>query len=293
MLILLMKKVYKSKQGEAAMTELYDRQLKALNMEYEELFAETRFGKTHLIKSGNPNGKPVLMFHGGNSTTPYNLAGFTALLDKFCVYAADTIGHPGKSAQTVLSAKTTEYGDWAADLIDGLGFQKMTCIGGSYGGGILVKLMCTAPEKIEKSILIVPSGIANVSVFNVAVEMGIPMLLYTLTKKDYWLKKAILPMAVAAENIDESTLEMVKGSFDHSVVKAAMPSNARSGKLKMCTAPTLLIAAENDCLFPCKKIIKRAENLLPDIETVLLRNQGHLCVLPANVMDIISEFIAG
>jgi len=288
-----MNKIYKSKQGEAAMTELYDRQLKALDTEYEELFAETRFGKTHVIKTGNPKGKPILIFHGGNSTTPYNLAGFSAMLDKFCVYAADTIGHPGKSAQTVLSAKTTEYGNWAADLIDGLGFQKVTCIGGSYGGGILVKLMCTAPEKIEKSILIVPSGIANVPGFNVMVKMGIPMLLYMLTKKDYWLKKAILPMAVAVENIDESTLEMVKGSFDHSVVKAGMPSNAQSDKLKMFAAPTLLIAAEKDCLFPGRKVIKRAENLLPNIQTVLLCNQGHLCVLPANVMDMICDFISG
>ena len=167
-----MKKVYKSKQDEANIIGLYDRQLAALNIAYEESFVETRFGKTHVIKTGNPKGKPILIFHGGNSTTPYNLAGFSAMLDKFCVYAADTIGHPGKSAQTVLSAKTTEYGDWAADLIDGLGFQKVTCIGGSYGGGILVKLMCTAPEKIEKAILIVPSGIANVSGFNVMVEMG-------------------------------------------------------------------------------------------------------------------------
>jgi pimeloyl-ACP methyl ester carboxylesterase len=286
------KKVYKSKQGETAMTGLYDRQLKSLNMAYEELFAQTRFGKTHVIKSGNPNGKPVLMFHGGNSTTPYNLAGFAALLDKFCVYAADTIGHPGKSAQTVLSAKTTEYGDWAADLIDGLGFQKMACIGGSYGGGILVKLMYAAPEKIEKSVLIVPSGIANMSAFNVMVKMGVPMLLYTLTKKDYWLKRAILPMAIVAENIDESTVEMVKASFDHAVVKAGMPSNAQSDKLKLCTAPVLLIAAENDCLFPGGKVIERAEKLLPRVKTVLLRNQGHLCVLPENVMDMISDFIA-
>jgi hypothetical protein len=40
----------------------------------------------------------------------------------------DTIGHPGKSAKTVLSHKTMEYGEWASDVIDALGFKKMNCV---------------------------------------------------------------------------------------------------------------------------------------------------------------------
>ena len=92
-----MKKVYKSKQSEAIMMELYDKQLKSLNIAHEDLYVETRFGKTHILKVGNPDGKPLLFFHGGNSTAPHNLERFPTLLDKFCVYAVDTIGHPGKS----------------------------------------------------------------------------------------------------------------------------------------------------------------------------------------------------
>jgi len=56
-----MKTIYKSKQSEIAIKELYDRQLKALNMEYEDLFVDTRFGKTHVVKIGNQNGKRCLL----------------------------------------------------------------------------------------------------------------------------------------------------------------------------------------------------------------------------------------
>ena len=193
--------VYKNKKGEIASIELYDRQLKQLNVKYEELWVETRYGKTHLLKLGKTDGKPILFFHGGNSTSPYYIKTFKSLMEKYCFYAVDTIGHPGRSVQIVLSPKTMAYGEWASDVISSLRFQKMYCMGGSYSGGILMKLMCVAPEKIEKGILIVPSAISNVSTFNVMIKMGIPMMFYIITKKDKWLKNSIIPMA-----IEEKTL---------------------------------------------------------------------------------------
>ena len=284
-------KIYKSKHGETVLTELYDRQLASLNVEYEDLTVKTRFGQSHLIKSGNPKGEPLLLFHGGNSTTPYYLAGFTSLFEHFCIYAVDTIGHPGKSAQTTLSAKSMEYGEWASDVIDSLGFQKMNCMGGSFGGGILVKLMCIAPEKIEKSVLIVPSAISNVSVLNIVLRMGIPMVFHVLTGKEYWLKKAILQMAIDEKNIDESTYEMVKSTFKHVKVKAGMPGNVKMKDLKNCNVPVFLIAAEKDCMFPGRKVIAKAEKYFRNINSYLLQNQGHLCVLPVDVTNMIIRFL--
>ena len=167
----------------------------------------------------------------------------------------------------------------------------MYCIGGSFGGGILVKLMCVAPEKIEKSVLIVPSGIANESTLNISMKMGIPMICYIITKKDCWLRKAILPMAIDEKIIDENTYEMVKSSFEHVNVKVGMPSNAKMDKLKKCNVPTFVIAAEKDCMFPGKNVIAKAEKTLPKVKSHLLKNQGHLHILPTDVMNMIRDFI--
>ena len=286
-------KVYKSKQGETVLMELYDRQLHSLNVAHEDIWVETRFGQSHVLKLGNSTGKPVLFIHGGNNTTPFSLlfTGFKALFEHFCIYAVDTIGHPGKSAQTILSAKSMEYGEWASDVIDGLGFQKMVCIGGSFGGGILAKLMCVAPEKIEKAVLLVPAGIANVSTSNLIMKMGIPMFFYILTKKKYWMKKAILPMAIDEKNIDADTYEMVKASFEHINVKAEMPCNVNPEILKKCNAPTFIIPSEKDCMFPGKKVIEKAEKILPSVRSHLLQNQGHMFKLSADEMNMIKEFI--
>lgn len=101
---------------------------------------DTSFGKTHLIETGNQGGPPLLVFHGGNAKAACNLLACGFLLDKFHIYAVDTIGHPGKSAETTLSPNNYDYGKWASEVISGLGFQKMRCFGGSFGAGILAKL---------------------------------------------------------------------------------------------------------------------------------------------------------
>ena len=89
--------IYKSKEGKIKSLDLYDKQLIKLNVPFSDIYVETSFGRTHLIETGNKTGKPLLVFHGGNSTTAYNLLLCHFLLNDFHVYAVATIGHPGKS----------------------------------------------------------------------------------------------------------------------------------------------------------------------------------------------------
>lgn len=127
------KGVYKSDLSKKIMLDLYDRQLSRLNIDFTDVSVDTRFGKTHLIKTGNSNGKPLLLFHGGNSTSPFYLQDFLFLRDEYLIFAADIMGHPGKSAETALSPDNLDYGEWASDVIDGLKYQQMICMGGSFG----------------------------------------------------------------------------------------------------------------------------------------------------------------
>ncbi|WP_165211957.1 hypothetical protein [Streptococcus tangpeifui] len=119
-----MSQVYRSKGGKRASYSLYDQQVEALNLPYQDIFLETSFGKTHLIELGNSDRKPLLIFHGGNTSSPYNLHQFKFLLKDFRTYAIDSIGQPRKSAETVLSPKNLDYGKWAKQVIEQLHFQK-------------------------------------------------------------------------------------------------------------------------------------------------------------------------
>ena len=137
-----MKSIYRSESGKKRILELYDRQLSRLKVPFKDIYIATSFGRTHLIETGAPDGRPLLVFHGGNATTAYNLLACDFLLKDFHIYAVDTIGHPGKSAETSLSAFGYDYGKWAGEVIRGLGYDKMSLFGGSFGGGIIAKTMC-------------------------------------------------------------------------------------------------------------------------------------------------------
>jgi len=201
--------IYKTLFGKEMSLKLYDNQLKKLEYSYKDVYVHTRFGRTHIIETGNLSGEPLLVFHGGNSTTAYNLLIYRFLLKDFHIYAVDIIGHPGKSDEVNLSPRNDDYGKWASDVITALGFDKIACFGVSFGGGVLAKLMCIAPEKVKKSVLIVPSGINNAFPIS-TVKMMIPLLKYKLTKKEKYIKKTALFMAIEEEFLDKDTLDMVK-----------------------------------------------------------------------------------
>lgn len=287
-----MKSIYRNEQSKKAVWQLYDRQMDDLKVLYTDLFVDTSFGKTHIIECGNLRGKPLLVFHGGNATTAYNLKYCGFLLDDFHVYAVDTIGHPGKSAEVSLSPRNHDYGIWAVDVIKGLGFDGMSCFGGSFGAGILVKAMCVVPEVIKRSVLIVPSAIQNAPTYK-SISMAFPMLMYWLTHNEKWFIKCILPMAITESNITEDILETARCSIDNAKIKSIMPKNENCKNLRKYQNPVLVMAAEKDCLFPAKGVLLKAKKVWKQSERYLLKDRGHINELTNEEKKMITNFLIG
>ena len=166
----------------------------------------------------------------------------------------------------------------------------MDLFGGSFGAGIIAKTMCEVPDKVKRVVLYVPSGIKNAPSIK-SVSMMFPMIMYWITKKDKWLKKCILPMAISEENITDDIYQTAKLSIDYAKVKTAMPSNVDEKRMKKCKAPTLVMAAEKDCLFPGEGVIERAERIIPNCQTYLLKDRGHMNVLTDNEKKLITDFL--
>lgn len=282
--------IYKSEKGKNEIIALYDKQLKRLTVSYSDKWVSTSFGETHLIETGNMSGIPLLVFHGGNATTAYNLLACDFLMKEFHIYAVDTIGHPGKSAEVSLSPGNYDYGKWASEVIDAIGYKSICCFGGSFGAGIICKAMCVAPEKIKCAVLYVPSGIKNAPAIN-RMSMMLPMIMYWITHKDKWLRKCMLPMAVTEENITDDIYETAKLSINYSKVKAGMPSDVALKLMKQCKAPALIMAAEKDCLFPAKGVLPRAKQMIENVTTYLLEGRGHMSSLAEEEKQMIVEFL--
>ncbi|HYF95247.1 MAG TPA: hypothetical protein VD969_23800 [Symbiobacteriaceae bacterium] len=128
--------IYKSPAGEARILELYDRFEKCLNIDFGDRMVNTRFGATHVLVTGPEQGLPVVIkFYqpAGDAGSPT-----PAAARALSIFAPDTIGDPGKSAQIRLSPRDQSYGLWLNDVLDGLGLDSAAFIGGSFGAGIML-----------------------------------------------------------------------------------------------------------------------------------------------------------
>ncbi|WP_350343617.1 alpha/beta hydrolase [Proteinivorax tanatarense] len=267
--------IYNTPQGENVIKKIYDKQVKDLAVEYDDVFINTRFGKTHILRAGNADGKPILFFHDSGSNTAISLLKYRELLNDYMIYAVDTIGQPGKSEQRVLSTKNQEYGQWASDIICSLGFDQMICMGESFGGGILLKLMSVAPEKVSKGILFVPAGFVSTSKVNFIKKVS--LRLYGITGAEKLLEKALAPFLGDNGLVDKRIIEMTKVNLEHVKNNIIFTRFNKIQKDEISGEKTsfLIFTGGKDEIFSGKKLAKRAKKMLPNAEVHLLKDSSH------------------
>ena len=261
------KTIYKSPEGEAQILELYDSFQKSLGVALDEHMVGTCFGATHVLVAGPVEGPPVVITHGGNSIGPQGLRGLLPLLrqGRYRVYAPDTLGHPGKSAPVRLSSRDQRYGRWLDDLLDGLGLDSAAFVGGSFGAGLILRLAAFAPRRISKMALFVPSGIVAVPLNSMVFSIMLPYLIYLLLPSRRRLVRAVRWMG---SEIEDDILQLIEAVFQHVRVEPGMPRPATVAELAGFTAPTLVIAAEKDAMFPGEAVAERAKEIFSNL-TVL------------------------
>ena len=112
-------------------------------------------------------------------------------------------------------------------------------------------------------------------------------------EKGVWVTPAFpkLIYVLEEDNITEDIYETARLSILHSKVKAGMPSNVDEKLMGKCNAPTLVMAAEKDCLFPGKGVIMRAQKIIPNCETYLLKGRGHMNFLTDEEKKMIVDFL--
>jgi pimeloyl-ACP methyl ester carboxylesterase len=273
-----MSTIYRSPAGELELLRLYDRSRERLGVGIEDLMLRTRFGHTHLLVAGPENAPPVIVFQGGNVVSPVSLSWFLPLADEYRLYAPDTIGHPGRSAQVRLSPRDASFGEWTRDLLDGLGLERAAFVGPSYGGGIVLRMAAHAPERISRAALVVPSGLGSGSLYRMLREVAAPMLLYRLAPSRERLERAVRPLyAGEPDRIDEEVMEQVGAVFRHVRLETKFPKPATRAELSGFTAPTLVLAAEHDLFFPPERVIPHAREVIPNLAAAeALDGCGHL-----------------
>src|ERR1700754_1309495 len=85
-----------------------------------EADVETRFGTTHVHRSGADAGDPVVLLHGANSNAVQWYPFVEALGAEHPVTAVDTIGDPGRSVARAAIHEPADSAAWLDEVLNGL-----------------------------------------------------------------------------------------------------------------------------------------------------------------------------
>jgi 2-hydroxymuconate-semialdehyde hydrolase len=106
-------------------------------------------------------GAPVLLVHGsGPGVTAWAnwRLNIPVLAQEFRVIAPDMFGFGYSDSKGRIEDKQV-WVDQLAAFLDGLGIDKVSMVGNSFGGGITLAFMIAHPDRVERAVLMGPAGL--------------------------------------------------------------------------------------------------------------------------------------
>lgn len=243
------------------------------------MFMEIDGININYIAENNNSDKNVLLLHGWGANIELFEDIISRLKPHCSVFALDMPGF-GKSEEPKEAWCVDDYVRFVSRFCEKIGLlnQKLTLIGHSFGGRVIIKTVTSNNSTInaEKIILVDSAGIMPRKTFKGQINA-----------KTYKAGKAILSIkpvkALFPEALDN--LRNKKGSADY---KAASPLMRQTlvkvvnedlePLLPQIKQSTLLFWGENDCDTPLADA-KKMEQLIPDAGLVTVSGAGHFSFL--------------
>ncbi|WP_018933406.1 alpha/beta fold hydrolase [Gracilibacillus lacisalsi] len=265
--------IYKSKEGKRIITEKYEKYLDNLPFDVEREYVDTSFGTTHILVAGSENAQPVIILQGGNCINPMTLSWFSPLAEQYRIYAPDTVGHPGFSAENRVSAKDQSFARWIEELMNHYQISKSAFIGPSYGGGIILRLATFIPDKIASAVLVAPAGLKLGSKWQMIRDILYPLICFRITSSNKHLQK--MTNVMSDNSMKEIDVELIGDVMKYVKLEQNMPKLTEKEELVNYNAPTLVIAGTKDVYFPESKIHHRAKEIIPNLVAFKSYEMGH------------------
>ncbi|MCR9131679.1 MAG: alpha/beta hydrolase [bacterium] len=255
--------MFKSKQGKDEILRLYDKKLDSLNLDIESITVHTSYGETNILATGDPANPPIILVHGSNGCAPVALETYANLHKKFRVFAVDVLAQPNKSADTRLSMKDDSYGKWMNEIIGVLELESVTMAGFSFGGLIILKTLEYDESKIKEVYLSAPAYIVNGNPFKAIFKVFIPMKRYMKTKKVEHVEKFLSALFT---DRDEFAIEFLSKVFLEFEMDFTPVPVIDAKKALAIRTPITIFGADEDLMFPGKKMLKRARKIFPSLK---------------------------
>lgn len=230
----------------------------------EELDVETRFGSTRVRRSGT--GTPIVLLHGAMGTSLSWYPFVADLAARHTVYAVDMIGEPGRSVQTRPMESTDDEADWLADVLAGLGHEKVHLVGISRGACLALNLATRRPAGVAGVLAFEPGG------FGINFRKFVLWSIGELSR--WWLPAAILRRVSGGDPAVRHTMRPLVFRGMKYKVQMAPLHVFTDDELRSIDMPTYFILGERS-LIKAPELAARVESLVPHVRTEIVPRATH------------------
>ncbi len=227
--------------------------------------------KINYRRSGS--GTPVLFLHGWGSSMDAFRAAFDSLSESHEVMALDLPGFGGSdSPHTPWSVD--DYTNLVIEFIKVMGVSRLSCIGHSFGGRVIIKLANRRDVDftLNKLVLVDSAGIKPAKTLRTRIR-----------QRTYKLLRGFLSLKPMVR-LFPNALDKLRGHFGSSDYKNASPilrqtlvnvvNEDLTGLLPTIDRPTLLVWGDADTATPISDA-HLMEKLIPDAGLVTIKGAGH------------------
>ncbi len=295
--------LYKSEQGFNEIMDWYEGLVEKIDVPFTSQFANTRFGRTHMLVCGPEDAQPLILVQAAAGSAPLWRNQLTEFSKHFRVYALDTVGQPGLSDPNPPSYLNDDYVNWLTDVIDDLEIDKAHFIGVSAGGWQVMQMAIQKPERVNKIIMLSPMGVSHA-------RLPIKIWLTKVLRKGKDVDS--LEKDLTAKSVTSKSPGGSFGTFDRQLARAMALCTRHfrldrsmgvygektnkidffkavkvlrkfflsepKSLLRSMKSEALVIFGEHEVLYNPYKVAKRAEKLMPNTRAEVLSGAGHAVI---------------
>ena len=272
---------FKTEECRARYVAAYDAVLQHWPVPYEELDLPTRFGSTHVIASGPADAPPVVLLPSLAGTATVWRANAAALSGSFRTYAVDVIGQPGKSVATRRPRTRQDFADWFVDLLDALRIDRTSIVGSSFGGFLALNQAVLTPERIDKIVLISPAGTFVTISFRIVLRMLTGRLRRRIRRSLGDKNPPKVPGLTAARTTSAPEEAPWRALMAVTMLESPQmylinPAVLSREELRTVRTPTLLLIGDQEQLYEPAKILRKAQERMPQLRAAIVPDADHL-----------------
>lgn len=276
--------IFKNEAVEKEYHLCYERSLAMFEIDCTSLHIPTTFGQTHILCFGDKNKKPLLLLHGMTMSSTMWYPNMKQLVQERCVYAIDVMGDFGKSKPLIAIKNRKDAQQWLLEVLNALQFNKVDLAGHSMGGFLSLNFALACPERLSKLMLYAPAGTFHKISFKFFTKIYPALLFHT----EKWIDKAFEWFSGKGESLQPVFRSQVIAGYRYAKpLLQVMPSVFSKEEFSTFQVPTLLLIGDKEVIYPAKKAIANARNMIPNLETHLIAGASHS--LTMEHADIVNE----